>query len=230
MSRGITLGLCCWLGSMLWQIAPKHLHAPLAADTALPSIPVPMRPVPRSNMIANTHLFGTAQPSAAPMAQAAADDAQVEGIIFDSTGNDSLAMLSSNGNTQAYTVGQSLPDGAVVKQIEEDAVIIARDGELRRLLLDIKLADTNARFATLGGYGGPVTSMAGADPGDGQVLIDTMPKPPASSGGIMPVASVGISKATPGIPLSSILAQRAQRFSNYDTRPSVPQAKPKGPH
>ena len=183
-------------------------------------------------MIANEHLFGSAQQSVTPMAQAAADDAQVEGIIFDSAGNDSLAMLSSGGNTQAYAVGQSLPDGAIVKQIEADAVIVARGGELRRLPLDIKLADANARFATLGGNGGsgPVSSMAGADPGDTEALIDALPKAPAPRAGIIPVAAVGISKAAPGVPLNRILSQRAQRFGNYGPLPMTPPPKPQGHH
>lgn len=208
---------------------PKHARIPSVADP-VPSIPAPMGSAPRSAMITNAHLFGSAQQSVTPMAQAAADDAQVEGIIFDSAGNDSLAMLSSGGNTQAYAVGQSLPDGAIVKQIEADAVIVARGGELRRLPLDIKLADANARFATLGGNGGsgPVSSMAGADTGDAQALIDALPKAPAPSGGIMPVAPVRISATAPGTPLSSILAQRSQRFTNYDSLPRPPPTKPKG--
>ena len=60
----------------------------------------------------------------------------VVGILFSKRQRDSHVILrSENGMEQTFKIGDTIPGGAVIKQISADGVLLAHDGELESLFL-----------------------------------------------------------------------------------------------
>lgn len=60
----------------------------------------------------------------------------VVGILFSSKKSDSQVIIrASNGDEQAFKIGDTIPGGAVLKQITADGVLVKHDGVLESLSL-----------------------------------------------------------------------------------------------
>ena len=63
-------------------------------------------------------------------------DLSIAGVVFSSDSKKSMVMIILPGNqTQTFSVGDTLPGGAMIKQITPDGVVIKRHGELESLSL-----------------------------------------------------------------------------------------------
>lgn len=129
--RGITFILLLLLVSQITSIfwlflPPKHVDA-MALHWQIGKA----KPVAD---IAAWHLLGDYQPplSAIPTSESSL---QLMGIMKAEPVEQSQVIISVNQEEKVYQLGQTLPNGAVLKQILDDAVIIEQQGHLERLAL-----------------------------------------------------------------------------------------------
>ncbi len=202
--------LCCILGAMAWHTAASFRIKPVLAEEPA-SVAAPRAMTHPGVDAARAHLFGQgAEDQALPQAVSDAE-VTVAGILFATDSKDSLAMLSIAGETtQSLGVGQSLTDGETIQSIEASAVVLSHFGNLRRIEMDIKQADPNARFGSLLNGGG-----SWADAYADGATDAPMEKPPAHGPPrIMSVpAAAPLSKTSGVLSLSQIRAQRASRLN-----------------
>jgi general secretion pathway protein C len=63
-------------------------------------------------------------------------DLTLEGIVFSNDSKHSMVIISAPGNkTQTFSIGDTVPGGAKIKQITPDGVVLKRDGQLESLSL-----------------------------------------------------------------------------------------------
>ncbi|MGV3740597.1 MAG: type II secretion system protein N [Gammaproteobacteria bacterium] len=63
-------------------------------------------------------------------------DLSIAGIVFSSDPSKSMVIINAPGNqTQTFSIGDTVPGGAKIKQITPDGVVLKRDGELESLSL-----------------------------------------------------------------------------------------------
>lgn len=63
-------------------------------------------------------------------------DLSIAGILFSSDSKKSMVIINSPGNqSQTFSIGDTVPGGAKIKQITPDGVVLKRDGELESLSL-----------------------------------------------------------------------------------------------
>ena len=212
------------IGSIAWSLVGLWRHPPTLASDTVPE-PIIVQPVaPPFDRVADAHIFGVAAVAASPSEAPVASNISVDGIIYDSDGTNSLALLSLNGNTQYYGPGQTLADGEVLKTIEATAVVMSVGGELRRLELDIKQADPNARFATLTNGDGGTTAWADAYAnGDPAPKSPEIKAPTQNTLGIAIVPAAVVSPTEPALSLNAIHALRAGHFAKFTDAPLRPQ-------
>lgn len=94
--------------------------------------------------IAQLHLFGNAVQQANAQAPTVAPETKLNlvlsGVIASKRIEDEAAIIGPRGGReQGYAIGDSLPGGAVLKEIYEDRVILQHAGRLETLTLQRKL-------------------------------------------------------------------------------------------
>lgn len=129
--RSVTLVLLFLLVSQITSIfwlflPPKHVDA-MALHWQI------SKAKPIAN-IAAWHLMGDYQLplDAIPASESAL---QLVGIMKAEPLEQSQVIILTNQEEKVYQLGQTLPNGAVLKQILDDAVVIEQSGRLERLLL-----------------------------------------------------------------------------------------------
>ncbi len=135
--------LCGYLAARLsWQFAaPAPTSAIVTAGGAARPAGGTAGQTPGDKVVA-AHLFGTANAPAASVAARNAPETSLDldlaGVAAASAGTKSYAIITSNGNTEhTYAVGAKLPDGALIRDILPDRIVIAHDGRLETLRLPI---------------------------------------------------------------------------------------------
>lgn len=123
--------------SIIGTITRFHLPASTQTLTA----PTISAPTTRSGDIANFHLFGQYQDNINLLPQTTLQ-LTLEGIALAVTPDEkSRAIISSNGSSKIYTVGQEVPGGATIKAINRTQVILEQNRQLTSLKLPIPKLD-----------------------------------------------------------------------------------------
>lgn len=87
-----------------------------------------------ADTIVAAHLFGQV-PVSTRVVNPAALSITVDGIVYDSQSDDSQAVLTLNGKTALFQVGQALPDGETVSAIGATDIELTGGATARRLTL-----------------------------------------------------------------------------------------------
>lgn len=169
--RGLVyLGFISYIPFALWQLsATLRNEQPPATTQTSPALSV-LQPA-RGLIASNSHMFGIEAPAADTAAApvSAMTDIRVIGLISNGDGS-AIAILEANGEQKVYSVGDQLPDGATLAAIEPDRVTVEQAGSRYSIMLDMPLADANARFATLDLGAGSLNDRDDAQPGKPALL------------------------------------------------------------
>lgn len=141
----VILGLLAWRMTMASRSSSLHMPVAQASDARAFA---PYRPQVSGEQLAGRHLFGAVPVAATSAPVMAASAVHVIGIVSTNQATNSWAILDVNGNQQSYSVGNTLPDGETVVAVNPDRVTLDRNGDRYSVMLDMHLADTNARFDT----------------------------------------------------------------------------------
>ncbi|MGH8161291.1 MAG: type II secretion system protein GspC [Gammaproteobacteria bacterium] len=157
------LVLCGYLAARLsWQFAaPAATSVSTHTETAAQGAAGAGDETP-GDKIAAAHLFGTANAPAADVAARNAPETSLDlGLAGVAAGNSkglSYAIVTSNGNkADTYAVGAKLPDGALIRRILPDRIILAHNGRLETLRLPNAGTSILAAPVKAGEYGMPRT-------------------------------------------------------------------------
>jgi len=129
----VVLGLLiAWtLAQLTWALLPRPKETtPIykSQSTAAPTFD--------ADELANMHLFGAAEVSAPTDAPATTLNLILRGIVAAARNSkESLAIISSNGTEEMYTVGAQLPGGAQIQSIYTDRVLLSVNGRIQSLQL-----------------------------------------------------------------------------------------------
>ncbi|MGA9855295.1 MAG: type II secretion system protein GspC [Gammaproteobacteria bacterium] len=129
----VVLGLLiAWtLAQLTWALLPRpHETTPIYKSQATAA------PAFDADKLANMHLFGAAEVSSPTDAPATTLNLILRGIVAAaSNSKESLAIISSNGTEEMYSVGAQLPGGAQIQSIYPDRVLLSIDGRIQSLQL-----------------------------------------------------------------------------------------------
>jgi general secretion pathway protein C len=117
-----------------------------------PIAAVPVVQVPEANMDAARGLFG------GNIAVAVASNYQLRGVVADTRGRGSVAIISADGQpAKAYPVGSELVPGVSVKEVQARHVVLMEGGVQKRLDLpsDQGVSSSGGIVAPVGGAAGP---------------------------------------------------------------------------
>lgn len=154
------------LAGLSWQVMPEVTFP----DEILPSAVGPVSIAQKSNRpalgpVAALHLFGEASeeaPAITPSAPVNAPETRLSltlrGVVAIATGAVAL-IASGSAEEQIYKVGDALPGGAKLHEVQADRVILERGGRFETLTLP---KDANSSSA---GAGTPVSKDRGMMPG-----------------------------------------------------------------
>lgn len=124
---------------LLWQIGVGFIHFFSVESTAKQGHPFPTQPIQESFKAAlTTPLFGDYVPQNLGEADVKQSvlDLTVVGIMFSNKeGASHVIIRTAGGREQTFSVGDSLPGGAIIKRITPDGVLIKRNGVLESLSL-----------------------------------------------------------------------------------------------
>lgn len=134
------------LAQLTWALLPQP--ASTTGSYAPPSAAAARQPV--AGKIADRHLFGTASQGGGNLSNAPDTTLALtlHGIVAGKRPTDSRALIVANGDEEPYSVGASLPGGAVIRAIFPDRVMLERGGRVEALRLP--KAD-NGQGATMAG-------------------------------------------------------------------------------
>jgi len=151
----IVAAVTVWLG--LREAHVVHTLSDVAVPRAVAVAPVAAPAAPRNTFdaLARSTLFGEEQPLEDAVPEETAPDeavvdesipeelpvaalgVTVQGIMFDADGASSRVLLGGGGvEPRAYAVGDELPGGVTIRQIEAMRVVIDHNGELKELPLE----------------------------------------------------------------------------------------------
>ncbi len=129
-----------WLLMPAGELAPNIVVAP-APSAARSAAPLDLEPV------LGAHLFGEASATPAPVVQQVEDapetrlSLKLRGIIAGDDPSGGLAIVADNrGEEKLYKVGDAVPGGAKVHEVQDDRVILNRGGILEALRLPKEFA------------------------------------------------------------------------------------------
>ncbi|HVT63061.1 MAG TPA: type II secretion system protein N [Legionellaceae bacterium] len=120
-------------GSVMFYQVHSELQIPPTHPSRLNSS-TPIRHKQRLNV----HIFGEYVPKILGDASVKPSELNVSiaGIVFSPENHMSQVIINiSDGDSRSFSVGDTLPGGAKIKQITPDGVIIEREGELESLSL-----------------------------------------------------------------------------------------------
>ncbi|MDE2091754.1 MAG: hypothetical protein KGJ08_07635, partial [Gammaproteobacteria bacterium] len=129
----VLLGLLiAWtLAQLTWSLLPRH-------EETIPIYKIKTNAGPKfdANKLANMHLFGVMNTSAVTNAPATTLNLILRGIVAAAgDSKESLAIISSNGTEEMYSVGAQLPSGAKIQSIHPDQVLLSYNGRIQSLQL-----------------------------------------------------------------------------------------------
>ena len=135
--------LIAYLAARLsWQfLAPAAAAGSAGVSSGMPRIAGSQAGHDPVNQIRSAHLFGVAEDTAATQAAVNAPKTSLDltllGVAAGAGQFPSQAIIAngSNQNQHTYSVGATLPGGAVIRNIEADRVVIAHNGRLESLPL-----------------------------------------------------------------------------------------------
>ncbi|MGH8162622.1 MAG: type II secretion system protein GspC [Gammaproteobacteria bacterium] len=137
------LVLCGYLAARLsWQFAaPAPASTTVSAGGSTQAAHGAAAQTPADKIVA-AHLFGTANAPAASVAARNAPETSLDlslaGVAAANASTRSYAIITTNGNTEnTYGVGAKLPDGALIRNILPDRIVLAHDGRLETLRLPV---------------------------------------------------------------------------------------------
>lgn len=134
------LVLCGYLVARLsWQFAtPATAAAPTRPDDGSQVVADAVGKTPGERIVA-AHLFGTAKAPATAAARNAPEttlNLGLAGVAASNKKDLSYAIVTSDNNqTNTYAVGAKLPDGALIRQVLPNRIILAHNGHLETLRL-----------------------------------------------------------------------------------------------
>jgi hypothetical protein len=167
--HAITMSLLTSAFAVAWQLVSPLLHrADVRQQPVLATEFQAQHTAMQSVMeIEQAHLFGQATVTGnigGPVVSV--ESLSVEGILYADDANDSVAMLSANGQTLLVRVGTDLPTGGKVTAISPDSVEVTGPDGISDLPLDIRQADTGQRIASLrlDGASQAEAAIAGSEP------------------------------------------------------------------
>lgn len=146
----LVIAIASTLASVTWQMIPS---VPTVAPPALIDATKSVQTSPISsnmnavfNQIPNWHLFGTVQKNIpkpvvqAPVVPQEAPDTTLrltlKGVVASGDMMDAWAIIADRmGNEDSYGIESNLPDGAVLKEIYADRIILEHNGRLETLRL-----------------------------------------------------------------------------------------------
>ncbi|WP_431475703.1 type II secretion system protein N [Massilia eburnea] len=116
-----------------------------------PIAAVPVAQVPEANMDAARGLFG------GNTAVAAVSNYQLRGVVADTRGNGSVAIIAADGQpAKAFPVGAELSPGVSVKEVQPRHVILMEGGVQKRLdLMSDQGVSSSGGISSPLGMGGP---------------------------------------------------------------------------
>jgi general secretion pathway protein C len=122
----------------LWEI-----YDLLATKQSLPLTVTPMSRTPQGRLESNSPiftsaLFGDYIPATLSDKEIKKSmlDAEVVGILYSSKAENSQVIIrTAGGQEKIYSIGDSLPGGAVIRRISETGVVVLRNGSLESLSL-----------------------------------------------------------------------------------------------
>jgi len=126
--------IIAWLLAQLtWALLPQP--ASVAGSYVPPPAAAARQPV--AGKIADRHLFGTATQAGGNLSNAPDTTLALtlHGIVAGRNSKDSRALIVANGDEEPYSVGASLPGGAVIRAIFPDRVMLERGGHVEALRL-----------------------------------------------------------------------------------------------
>jgi len=135
----LALALGVQAALIVTDLAGGVTPAPAANATPANATPAPARKFINPALIANAHLFGSAQAEAQADASNAPQTSMalvLTGIIAAGDPRQGLAIIGENaGAARVKAVGDSLPGGATLHSVYDDRVLLDRNGRLESLAL-----------------------------------------------------------------------------------------------
>jgi general secretion pathway protein C len=142
----VNILLAALLVSTFVDVTLRWLSSPAVENTpaVMATPPLIKQQASQPAQIAQLHLFGQAQSQAGGQAPTVAPETKLNlvlrGVIVSGQASDALAIIGPRGGKEKdYTIGQSLPGGAELKEIYADRVILQHRGRLETLTLQRKL-------------------------------------------------------------------------------------------
>ncbi|MBC8210674.1 MAG: type II secretion system protein GspC [Gammaproteobacteria bacterium] len=144
---------------MVWQIVPvpELDNASLSASTPSRQLEVQGPTVQQKTaQIAAQHLFGQVVKVSKVVSPVQVQDApesslsyKIRGIYYSTEKALSSVILQKDSNTtNFYRLGEEIDNGIYIEQINQDYILISRQGRLEKLLLEKPTADMKASFGS----------------------------------------------------------------------------------
>ncbi|HEV2112174.1 MAG TPA: type II secretion system protein GspC [Gammaproteobacteria bacterium] len=152
----VTAGAILLIAWLLAQLTWAFLPQPKSAAGAYAPPPAAAVRQPSAAKVADQHLFGVANPSAANLGNAPDTTLALtlHGIASAKNPRDSRALIVANSDEEPYGVGATVPGGAVIRAIFPDRVMLERDGRMEALRLP-KAEGSGGMTSTLAQAPGP---------------------------------------------------------------------------
>jgi general secretion pathway protein C len=155
VSLMLVIGIAWYLARVVWLVYPVAGDTLWVAPQSAPTGQAGGRSVTSANdygTLANTHLFGSAVETAAPVVFEATEDAPDTRLNLKLratvTANDQklahAIIADGAGKEQVYFVSDAVPGGATLQQIETGRVLLNRGGVIEALRLPRDFKDTAA--------------------------------------------------------------------------------------
>ncbi len=132
-----TIALILVIAWLLAQLTWALLPQPASTTGSYAPPPAAAAHQPVAGKIADRHLFGTASQGGGNLSNAPDTTLALtlHGIVAGKNPKDSRALIVANGDEEPYSVGASLPGGAVIRAIFPDRVMLERGGRVEALRL-----------------------------------------------------------------------------------------------
>lgn len=140
--------LMCAIGLLLWYTAYSFHNAGQAHDSRQP--PAPAKAVNFDlTPLTNLHLFGIQPVSIAVQTRLQPADIHLIGVLASVNPHISSAIVSENGDTHTWHIGDTLPDGSVLDAIESNSITLRRGTTATLIPFEIRPAPLDVHFDTL---------------------------------------------------------------------------------
>jgi len=189
VSLGLVIVIAWYLARIVWLLVPEP---PIASVTPVRAAPANNKPVESNyTAIADSHIFGEANPDdVQPVAQSTENapetklNLELRGAIMSDDPKQAHAIISAKGkSSEVYFVGDAIPGGATLHEVQSAQVILNRGGVLETLKLPKLSKGTGATPAastattTRRNFGPRTVRDSFGDGGDGTVSFTDIVRP-----------------------------------------------------